>query len=160
MIARQLFNKLDGQAETQEALEVVGDARAELKKERPNNLRLRSLLAGLARDVRVVDGTQSPSEFLGRMAPLIGGCRHEFRKPLSEELNVAHEVDTMDENASPTDPLQSDYEAALAEEHRLWRAIHDPRSKATDRVVAYARWRAAVKRLKDLATPPCPGETE
>jgi hypothetical protein len=79
---------------------------------------------------------------------------------LSEELNVAHEVDTMDENASPTDPLQSDYEAALAEEHRLWRAIHDPRSKATDRVVAYARWRAAVKRLKDLATPPCPGETE
>lgn len=61
----------DGEAETQEALEVVGDVRAELKKERPNKLRLRSLLAGLARDVQVVDGSKSPSEFLGRLAPLI-----------------------------------------------------------------------------------------
>jgi hypothetical protein len=63
----------------------------------------------------------------------------------------------MDENAPHTDPLQSAYDAALAEERRLWRAIHDPGSKATDRVVAYARWRAAVKRLNDLATPPNPG---
>jgi len=61
----------DGENATQEALEVVSDARAELKKARPNKLRLRSLLAGLARDVRVVDGTRSPSEFLGRLAPLI-----------------------------------------------------------------------------------------
>jgi hypothetical protein len=61
----------DDQAETREALEVISDARAELKKDRPNKLRLRSLLAGLARDVQVVDGMKAPSEFLGRLAPLI-----------------------------------------------------------------------------------------
>lgn len=61
----------DGENETQEALEVVNDARVELKKERPNKLRLRSLLAGLAREVQVVDGTNSPSVALGRLVPLI-----------------------------------------------------------------------------------------
>jgi hypothetical protein len=66
----------------------------------------------------------------------------------------------MDENAAPIDPLRSAYEAAVAEERRLWRAIHDPGLKATDRVVAYARWRAAVKRLIDLPTPRGPGEPE
>lgn len=71
-----------------------------------------------------------------------------------------HEVDTMDEKAPQTDPLQSAREAALAEERRLWGAIHDPELKAADRVMAYARWRAAVKRLKDLAISPRPGGTE
>jgi hypothetical protein len=66
----------------------------------------------------------------------------------------------MDENAPHTDPLQAAYDAALAEERRLWRAIHDPGLNATDRVVAYARWRAAVKHLKELATPAPPEGTE
>jgi hypothetical protein len=61
----------DGENETQEALEVVNDARVELKNERPNKLRLRSLLAGVAREVQVVDGTNSPSVALGRLVPLI-----------------------------------------------------------------------------------------
>jgi len=61
----------DGEVETQEALAVVSDARAELKKERPNKLRLRSLLAGLASNVQVVDGMNSPSVALARLVPLI-----------------------------------------------------------------------------------------
>lgn len=64
------------------------------------------------------------------------------------------EVDIMDEKAPQTDPLQAPFEAALAEERRQWRAINDPDLGAADRVVAYARWRAAVKRLKDLAISP------
>jgi hypothetical protein len=57
--------------EQREALEVVGDARAELQKDRPNKLRLRSLLAGLAEGVQVLDGLTAPGEFLGRLVPMI-----------------------------------------------------------------------------------------
>ena len=107
-----------------------------------------------------MDGTKCASSLaIGPLAMRLPHDKHLTRKPWSEEWNIAHEVDTMDENAAPADPLQTPYEAALAEERRLWRAIHDPGSKATDRVVAYARWRAAVKRLKDLDTQPRPGET-
>lgn len=71
-LIEQVLRRGDGgELETQDALEVVSDARAELKKERPNKLRLRSLLSGLARDVQVVDGTNSPSVALGRLVPLI-----------------------------------------------------------------------------------------
>lgn len=38
----------DSQIEIREALEVVSDARMELRRDRPNKLRLRSLLSGLA----------------------------------------------------------------------------------------------------------------
>lgn len=58
-----------------------------------------------------------------------------------------------------TDTLQSAYQAALAEEGRLWRAIHDPELQAADRVVAYARWRAAAQRVKELAVIPAPGRS-
>jgi hypothetical protein len=73
-------------------------------------------------------------------------------KALFGGANVAHEVDTMEVKSPQTDPLRSDCEAALAEEHRLWRAIHDPELSATARVLAYARWRVAFKRLNDLAS--------
>lgn len=61
----------DGEVEKHEALEVVGDARAELQKERPNRLRLRSLLGGLAQGVQVLDGLKGAGEFLSRLVPLI-----------------------------------------------------------------------------------------
>ena len=55
-------------------------------------------------------------------------------------------------------PPPSDVEAAVAEERRLWEAIHDPALKATERVTAYARWRASLKRLRDLGHNPPPRE--
>lgn len=80
------------------------------------------------------------------------GPRQQQGHALAADLdrNVAHEVDPMDEAAPQTDPVQSAFETALAEERRLWRAIHDPELRATDRVVAYARWHAVVERLKSL----------
>jgi hypothetical protein len=78
----------DGQAETQEALEVINDARTELKKDRPNKLRLRSFLAGLARDVRVVDGTASPQRVPWSLGP--ADMRH--RRPQSDHRSSTEEA--------------------------------------------------------------------
>jgi hypothetical protein len=69
-------------------------------------------------------------------------------------------LETMDESAPRKDPSGSAYEAELAEERRLWEAIHDHDLKATDRVAAYARWRAAVKRLQDLGISPGRGPAD
>lgn len=46
-IERALRQLDDSKVEKHEALEVVSDARAELRRDRPNKLRLRSLLSGL-----------------------------------------------------------------------------------------------------------------
>ena len=61
----------DEEVDKEEALEVIADARAELRKERPNKLRLRSLLAGLAQGVQASDSLKRPGEFLSRLAPQI-----------------------------------------------------------------------------------------
>lgn len=42
------------------------------------------------------------------------------------------------------------YQAALAEERRLWRDVGDPGLSATHRLMAYARWLAAAERVKLL----------
>jgi hypothetical protein len=93
---------------------------------------------------------------LGATGEFLGGridIDQPGKDPVPEERQLAHEVDTMEEKARQADPA---LEAALAEELLLWEAIHDPELKATVRVVAYARWRAAVKRLKGFATSPRP----
>jgi len=51
----------DGKVEKHEALEVVRDARAELQKDRPNKLRLRSLFSGLAQGMQMLDGVPTES---------------------------------------------------------------------------------------------------
>jgi hypothetical protein len=61
----------DSKIEKHEALEVVSDARAELRRDRPNKLRLRSLLSGLAQGVQTLDGVKSAGDFLGRLAPMV-----------------------------------------------------------------------------------------
>lgn len=68
-IERALRYVDDGRIEKHEALEVVNDVRAELKKDRPNKLKLRSLLSGLAQGVRRLDA--GASDFLGRLVPLV-----------------------------------------------------------------------------------------
>ena len=68
-IERALRYVDDGQVEKREALEVINDARAELKKDRPNKLKLRSLLSGLAQGVRTLDA--AASDFLGRLVSLV-----------------------------------------------------------------------------------------
>lgn len=61
----------------------------------------------------------------------------------------------MNPNPPWSSPPPSDVEEEVAEERRLWEAIHNPELKASARVTAYARWRAALKRLQDLGhTPP------
>ena len=61
----------DSKVEKHEALEVVRDARAELQKNRPNKLKLRSLLSGLVQGVQMLDGVKSAGDFLGRLVPLV-----------------------------------------------------------------------------------------
>ena len=58
----------------------------------------------------------------------------------------------MDEKSPNIDSLLAAYELALAEEHMLWRSINDVKLKPTDRLMAYARWRAAAERVKVLAS--------
>ena len=61
----------DSKIEKHEALEVVSDARAELRRSRPNKLRLRSLLSGLAQGVQMLDGVKGAGDFLGRLVPMV-----------------------------------------------------------------------------------------
>jgi len=61
----------DSKTEKHEALEVVRDARAELRRDRPNKLKLRSLLSGLAQGVQALEGVKSAGDFLGRLVPLV-----------------------------------------------------------------------------------------
>lgn len=61
----------DSKVEKHEALEVVRDARAELQKDRPNKLKLRSLLGGLVQGVQTLDGVKSAGDFLGRLVPMV-----------------------------------------------------------------------------------------
>ena len=61
----------DSKVEKHEALEVVRDARAELQKIRPNKLKLRSLLGGLAQGVQTLDGVKGAGDFLGRWVPMV-----------------------------------------------------------------------------------------
>jgi hypothetical protein len=70
-IERALRRIDDGTIEKHEALEVVSDARTELRKERPNKLRLRSLLGGLAQGVEALDGVKGAGKFLTRLVPLV-----------------------------------------------------------------------------------------
>lgn len=68
----QALRRIDtGKIEKQEALEVVGDARSELDKERPNRLKLRSLLAGLAQGAQALDGMKGAGRFLGQLVAMI-----------------------------------------------------------------------------------------
>lgn len=60
----------DGKIEKYEALEVVSDARAELRRDRPNKLRLRSLLSGLTQGVQVLD-VKGAGDFLPGLVPLV-----------------------------------------------------------------------------------------
>jgi hypothetical protein len=60
----------DSKIEKHEALEVVSDARAELRRDRPNKLRLRSLLTGLAHGVQLLD-VKGAGGFLPRLVPLV-----------------------------------------------------------------------------------------
>lgn len=60
----------DSKIEKHEALEVVGDARVELRRERPNKLRLRSLLSGLAHGVQMLD-VKGAGDSLPRLALLV-----------------------------------------------------------------------------------------
>lgn len=56
--------------EKHEALEIVSDVRAELRRDRPNKLRLRSLLNGLSRGVVTLD-VKGAGDFLGPLIPLV-----------------------------------------------------------------------------------------
>jgi hypothetical protein len=51
------------------------------------------------------------------------------------------------ESRSLIHDTQSASQAELAEARRLWRAIHAPGLRATERLVAYARWRAMSSRM-------------
>lgn len=66
----------------------------------------------------------------------------------------------MTPTASPSSHPPAGLEAQVAEERRLWEAIHDPGLKATARVTAYARWRAALKRLRELGHNPAPRDEQ
>jgi hypothetical protein len=67
---------------------------------------------------------------------------------------------TMDDKNGDRDSAQAGYEAALAEERRLWGVIGDPAASAIDRLKAYAGWRAAAERLKELARRAQAGRTD
>ncbi len=60
----------DGKVEKHEALEIVNDARAELRRGRPNKLRLRGLLSGLAEGTQVL-GVKGAGDYLPRLVPLV-----------------------------------------------------------------------------------------
>ena len=49
------------------------------------------------------------------------------------------------------DSLLAEYEAAIATERAAWEIVRDETAKPTERVVAYARWRRAADRVKELA---------
>lgn len=70
-IERALRQVDDSKIEKREALEVVSDARAELQKDQPNKLKLRSLLSGLVQGVQTLDGVKSAGDFLGRLVPMV-----------------------------------------------------------------------------------------
>jgi hypothetical protein len=61
----------DGRVEKHEALEVVRDARAELQRNQPNKLKLRSLLSGLVQGVQMLDGGKSAGDSLGQLVPMV-----------------------------------------------------------------------------------------
>lgn len=60
----------DSKIEKYEALEIVSDARAELRRDKPNRLKLRSLLSGLSQGVQVLD-VRGAGDFLGPLVPLV-----------------------------------------------------------------------------------------
>lgn len=59
----------------------------------------------------------------------------------------------MQTKPTSSEPPLAAYETAIAEERQLWQVISDPRSPATDRVKAYARWLQTVNLLKKLGAP-------
>lgn len=59
----------------------------------------------------------------------------------------------MQTKPTPSEPPLAAYEAAVAEERQLWQVISDPRSPATERVKAYARWLQTINLLKELGAP-------
>ena len=69
----QALRRIDPQGEVEilEALEVVSEVRAELQKERPNRLRLRSLLSGLGEGLQVVEGLKSAGVLLSRLVTMV-----------------------------------------------------------------------------------------
>lgn len=66
----------------------------------------------------------------------------------------------MKSTSPPSSHPPAGLEAEVAEERRLWEAIHDPGLKATARVTAYARWRAALQRLRELGHNPGPRDEQ
>ena len=70
-IERALSLVDDGKVEKHEALEVVRDARAELQRNRPNKLKLRSLLSALVQGVQLLDGIKSAGDALGQLVPMV-----------------------------------------------------------------------------------------
>lgn len=66
------LRRLDsGKVERMEALEVLKDARSELDKERPNKLKIRSLLTGLAQAAQALDGAKGSGKFLPQLIALV-----------------------------------------------------------------------------------------
>lgn len=57
----------------------------------------------------------------------------------------------MNDTSDSAAPLRAAYEAALLEERLLWRRVAVPALPAEERVQAYARWRAAADRVRDLS---------
>lgn len=57
----------------------------------------------------------------------------------------------MPQPAPDSDSLQAEYVAAVAEERAWWTKLHDPILGPVERLLAYASWRAAAARNKDVA---------
>lgn len=70
-IERALRDVDNGKVEKHEALEVIGDARVELQKDKPNRLKLRSLLTGLSQGVQMLDGVKGAGDSLPGLVPFV-----------------------------------------------------------------------------------------
>ena len=57
----------------------------------------------------------------------------------------------MSKEAAAYESVLTEYDAASAQERSEWNAVQDKSLKPVERVVAYARWRAAADRLWALA---------
>lgn len=55
------------------------------------------------------------------------------------------------EDPDPYARLLAEYQAAMERERAEWKILGDAGVPAADRLAAYARWRAAAERTKDLS---------
>lgn len=67
----QALGQVDDEVERREAIEVVKETRAELAKERPNKLKLRSLLAGLAHGVQAWGPLKGAGKLLTQLVTMV-----------------------------------------------------------------------------------------